>query len=99
MKVSIVTICYNNGESIKQTIDSVLSQDYPNIEYVIIDGASTDSSMEVISSYGERIAKVISEPDKGIYDAMNKGIRFAHGEIIGIVNSDDWFEKDTIESY
>ena len=89
MKVSIVTICYNNGESIKQTIDSVLSQDYHNIEYVIIDGASTDSSMEVISSYGERIAKVISEPDKGIYDAMNKGVDNCTGDIVGLVNSED----------
>ncbi|MCH7534990.1 MAG: glycosyltransferase [Bacteroidetes bacterium] len=94
MKVSIVTISYNNGESLKQTIDSVLNQDYSNIEYIIIDGASTDNSMEVIRSYGDRIHRVVSEPDNGIYDAMNKGVELATGEVIGLVNSEDMLNSN-----
>ncbi|NQY67634.1 MAG: glycosyltransferase [Flavobacteriales bacterium] len=89
MKVSIITICYNNGDSIKQTIDSVVNQDYAEIEYIIIDGASTDNSMDVVRSFGNKIAKVISEPDKGIYDAMNKGVFSATGEVIGLGNAED----------
>lgn len=91
MKVSIITVVYNNAHVIKSAIDSVLSQTYHDIEYIIIDGKSTDGTVDVISSYGSKIAKYISEPDKGIYDAMNKGLKLATGDVVGILNSDDMY--------
>lgn len=91
MKVSIITVVYNGQSTIKDTIKSVLSQDYPDIEHIIIDGASTDGTVEIIQSFSDQIAKFISEPDRGIYDAMNKGISLASGDIIGILNSDDFY--------
>jgi len=98
MKVSIITVVYNNAHVIKSAIDSVLSQTYPNIEYIIIDGKSTDGTVDIISSYGSKIAKCISEPDKGIYDAMNKGLKLATGDVVGILNSDDMYmSQDVIE--
>lgn len=90
-KISIITVCYNSAQTIRDTIESVLAQDYPNLEYIVVDGASTDSTMAIVREYGDKIAVVISEPDKGIYDAMNKGIAAASGEIIGILNSDDFY--------
>lgn len=97
MKVSIITVCFNSGKTIRDTIESVLSQSYTDIEYIIIDGASKDNTLDIIGEYGTRITKVISGPDKGIYDAMNKGIAVATGEIVGILNSDDFYEaSDTI---
>lgn len=97
MKVSIITVCFNSQDYITTTIDSVLSQTYPDIEYIIIDGNSTDGTLEIIKSYGSKITKVVSEPDSGIYDAMNKGLHLATGDIVGIVNSDDFFHrKDSI---
>ncbi len=98
IKVSIVTVTYNSAASIHRTIESVLAQDYPHIEYIIVDGNSTDSTMEVIREYGNRIARVISEPDEGIYDAMNKGIALATGDIVGVLNSDDFFTHDSVVS-
>lgn len=89
MKVSIITTCYNRARTIQGAIDSVLSQDYPDIEYIIVDGLSNDGSMDIINQYQGKIAKVISEPDHGMYEAINKGIRIATGEIIGLVHSDD----------
>jgi glycosyltransferase involved in cell wall biosynthesis len=98
MKISIITVCFNSQDYISTTIDSVLSQSYPNVEYIIVDGNSTDGTLEIINSYGDKISKWISEPDSGIYDAMNKGIRMATGDIVGIVNSDDFFHrKDSLE--
>lgn len=98
--VSIITVCYNSEKTIKQTIESVLNQTYPHIEYLIVDGRSTDHTLQIVNRYrmafGERM-KVVSEPDSGIYDAMNKGIRMALGELIGIVNSDDFYEHDAVE--
>lgn len=91
MKVSIITIAYNSAETIEATIQSVLAQDYADIEYIVIDGASTDQTMEIVNRYKSQIAKVVSEPDKGIYDAMNKGVKQATGDIIGILNSDDFY--------
>ncbi|HKU15252.1 MAG TPA: glycosyltransferase family 2 protein [Steroidobacteraceae bacterium] len=88
-KVSIVTVCFNSAATIRDTIESILSQDYPAIEHLIIDGGSTDRTLDIVRSYGERIAVVVSEPDRGIYDAMNKGIRLASGAVIGTLNSDD----------
>lgn len=96
MKVSIITVVYNNAATIKDAIDSVLSQTYKNIEYIIIDGASTDGTVEIVKSYGDKIATFISEPDRGLYDAMNKGIALATGEIVGILNSDDFYIHDRV---
>ncbi len=91
MKVSVITVSYNTVNTISDTIKSVLSQTYQDIEYVIIDGSSTDGTLDLIHSFGNRISKFISEPDKGIYDAINKGIKMATGDIVGILNSDDFF--------
>lgn len=102
--ISIITICYNSEKTIKDTIESVLNQTYTNVEYILIDGKSNDSTVDIIKSYEERfidkgiIYRWISEPDKGIYDAMNKGIDVATGELIGIINSDDWYQLDAIET-
>lgn len=97
---SIITVCYNSEKTITNTIESILNQTYRNFEYIIIDGKSTDKTLEIIKSYEKKFEgklKVISEPDNGIYDAMNKGIRMARGTVIGIINSDDWYEKDTLQ--
>lgn len=91
MTVSIITACYNRADTIRKTIDSVLSQDYPEIEYIVVDGASSDGTVTIINSYGSRISKVLSEPDGGMYDALNKGIRMATGDIVGVLHSDDTF--------
>lgn len=98
MKVSIITVSYNSEKTIEDTIKSVLSQDYPNIEYLIIDGASKDSTLQIVEKYQDEIAQVISDKDKGIYDAMNKGIALASGDIIGILNSDDFYADSTVIS-
>ena len=90
MKVSIITTCYNREKTIAQAIESVLGQDYTDIEYIVVDGASTDDSFKVIRSYGSRITKVISERDGGMYEAINKGIKMATGEIVGLLHSDDF---------
>ena len=98
---SIVTVCFNSEKTIEKTIESVLNQTYKKIEYLIIDGSSTDSTMEIVKKYEplfEGRMKWISEPDKGIYDAMNKGIRMASGELIGIINSDDFYEPTAVEN-
>ena len=89
MKVSIITACYNSANTLEHTIQSVINQDYPQIEYIVIDGASTDGTQNIILKYQSFIAKTISEPDRGMYDAMNKGIALATGDVIGILNSDD----------
>src|ERR1035437_9436447 len=97
MKITLITVTFNSGKTIRDTIESVLSQDYPDIEYIIIDGASSDDTVDIIRSYGSKITRVISEPDKGLYFAMNKGIGMATGEIIGLINSDDFYlSKDVI---
>lgn len=95
--VSIITVVYNSEKTLEQTIQSVLNQTFNNIEYIIIDGGSTDGTIEVIKKYEKYISFWISEPDKGLYDAMNKGIGYANGEIIGMINSDDWYEINAIE--
>lgn len=95
--VSIITVSYNAAKTIEQTIRSVINQTYDSIEYIIIDGGSTDGTVDIIKKYEDQITYWVSEPDKGIYDAMNKGIAHAKGDIIGIINSDDWYEIDAIE--
>lgn len=94
--ISVITVSFNNIGTIAETISSVLAQTYPNIEYIIIDGASTDGTINLIKSYGNRIHRFLSEPDNGIYDAINKGIRLATGDIIGILNSDDFFYNNCV---
>lgn len=97
MKISIITVCYNREHTIKECIESVLSQDYDNIEYIIVDGASTDSTMDIINQYRDRIATIISEPDHNLYEAINKGIRIATGDVIGLLHSDDYlFDNNVI---
>lgn len=98
MKVSIITVVYNGAATIEQTILSVLNQSYKNIEYIVIDGLSADGTQEIVRKYQDFIAYFVSEEDNGIYDAMNKGLRKATGDIIGIINSDDWYAYDAVES-
>ena len=87
--ISIVTICYNNEADIRPTIESVLNQTYPDIEYIVIDGKSTDNSLDIIHEYRHSIDKIVSEPDENLYDAINKGIRLATGDIIGLIHAGD----------
>ena len=98
MKISIITACYNSEKTIKRTIESVLNQDYTNLEYIVIDGCSKDGTLDVINQYREKIDILISETDKGIYDAINKGILLSTGDVIGILNSDDVFYDNYIIS-
>lgn len=99
MKVSIITSCYNREATIRESIESVLSQDYHDIEYIIIDGASKDGTLSIINEYKGKISKIVSEPDHGMYEAINKGIRWATGDIIGLVHSDDsLYDVHTISS-
>jgi len=98
LKVSIITVVYNGATTIRHCIDSVLSQAYHSIEYIIVDGNSTDGTQDIIKSYGSKIQIFLSEPDKGIYDAMNKGIKLASGDIIGILNADDFYAATTVIS-
>ncbi len=95
-KVSIITICYNAEKTIAQTIQSVLNQTYENIEYIIIDGASKDSTYKIIETFQPNITKVFSEPDKGLYDAFNKGLGQVSGDIVGILNSDDFYPHSSV---
>ncbi len=89
MIVSIITITYNSAQTLEQTLLSVEKQTYPQIEHIIIDGGSTDGTLTLVEAHRSRISKVVSEPDKGIYDALNKGIRLATGDVVGLLNSDD----------
>lgn len=91
MKVSIITSCYNRAATIRSAIESVLAQDYNDIEFIVVDGSSTDGLLDIIREYVDRISIIISEPDHGMYEAINKGIRVATGEIIGLLHSDDFF--------
>jgi glycosyltransferase involved in cell wall biosynthesis len=96
--VTIITVVRNNVEFIRDTIESVLSQDYPNVEYVVIDGESTDGTVEIVKEYAQKISFILSEPDKGIYDALNKGIKKSKGSVIGILHSDDLFYDNHVIS-
>lgn len=98
MRVSVITVCYNRKATIEQSIKSVLDQDYPNIEYIVVDGNSSDGTQDVIKSYSDKITKYISEPDKGMYDAINKGLAMATGDIIGLMHSDDVFYDNEVIS-
>ena len=99
MKISIVTATYNSGSTLRETLESVLAQDYAEYEHIIVDGVSKDATLEIIHQYEHRYGgrlRYISEPDNGIYDAMNKGIEMAKGDVIGILNSDDFFSDKTV---
>lgn len=96
MKISIITVVYNNEATIRQAIESVLNQTYLNLEYIIIDGKSTDNTVSIIEEYKDQLSCFVSETDKGLYDAMNKGIASATGDLIGILNSDDTFYSDNV---
>ena len=96
MKVSIITVTYNSERFLQDCIDSVLNQTYSNIEYIIIDGGSTDRTIDIVKTYGKGISRVTSEADGGIYDAMNKGISLSTGDVIGFLNSDDFYIDQTV---
>lgn len=93
MKVSLITVTYNSALTLQDTIDSVAKQDYPDIEYIVVDGRSKDGTVELIEKNQNTISHWISEPDSGLYDAMNKGIQLATGDIVGIINSDDFYHR------
>ena len=95
--ISLITVVYNGEQYLEQTIQSVINQTYKNFEYIIIDGGSTDGTLDIIKQYEKYITNWVSEPDKGLYDAMNKGIGMANGELIGMINSDDWYELNAVE--
>jgi glycosyltransferase involved in cell wall biosynthesis len=94
MKLSIITVVLNHSISIRATIESVLNQTWPDVEYIIIDGGSTDGTREIVESYGDRIKVFLTEPDHGPYDAMNKGIHLATGDVVGMLNADDIYTTD-----
>ena len=99
MNISIITASYNSGKTIRHTVESVLRQTYPDFEYIVVDGGSTDNSIDIVKDYQVAFKgrlKWISEKDKGIYDAMNKGIRMATGDVVGILNSDDFYTDENV---
>ena len=98
MKVSIITITYNSAATVEDTLKSVVDQDYPNIEYLIIDGKSKDNTLQIVDKYKDKITKVVSEKDKGLYDALNKGIALASGDIVGMLHSDDLYATNQVIS-
>lgn len=101
MKISIITVSYNSSATIRDTFKSLLEQSYPNIEYIIVDGLSKDNTVDIIKEYEPRFngrLRWVSEKDKGLYDAMNKGIRMATGDVVGIINSDDFYHKTDVIS-
>lgn len=96
MKVSIITVTYNSAKTLQRTLDSVQEQTYGNIEHILVDGDSTDGTLDIIKANEQHIARYVSEPDEGIYDAINKGIKMATGSIIGILNSDDVLSNEFV---
>jgi len=96
MKISIITVVFNGGAFLEDCIKSVVNQNYADIEYIIIDGASTDNTPRIINKYAGRVHKIVSEPDNGLYDAINKGVALATGEIIGLLNADDMLADNTV---
>ena len=97
-KISIITVVYNSEKYIRRTIESIVGQDYPGVEYIVIDGKSKDTTMQIVNEYRDRIAVIVSEPDKGLYDAMNKGLRLATGDYVLYINSGDALSSPTLLS-
>ncbi len=91
MKISVITVTYNSAATITDTLKSVEEQTFQNVEHIVVDGGSSDATLKLVSAHGSRVSKLLSEPDQGIYDAMNKGIRLATGDVIGFINSDDFY--------
>ena len=91
LKISVITVVFNGGETIEETIKSIVNQDYPRIEYIIVDGKSTDRTLDIVKKYESKISKIISEKDSGLYDAMNKGLKFSTGDFVIFINSGDKF--------
>ena len=91
MKISIITVAYNSAATIADTLDSVASQTHPEIEHIVVDGASKDDTLAIIEARGAHVARLVSERDRGIYDAMNKGLALASGDFVGFLNADDMF--------
>jgi glycosyltransferase len=98
LKISIITVTHNSEETIEETIQSVVNQNYTNIEYIIVDGLSVDNTLPIINKYANKISKIISEKDKGLYDALNKGIDLATGDVIGFIHSDDFYTNNNVLS-
>ena len=96
MKISVITVCFNAEATIADTLESVASQEYQDIEHIVVDGKSKDGTVDIIRKNGRRLAAWISEPDQGIYDAMNKGIAMATGDVVGILNADDVYADDSV---
>lgn len=96
VKISIITVCFNSAKTIQETLISVASQTYPHVEYILIDGGSSDGTLALLEAYRAHIDVLISEPDKGIYDAMNKGIQLATGDVIGLLNADDLYANEEV---
>ena len=96
MKITVITVCLNSVNTIEKTLKSVINQGYTDLEYIVVDGGSTDGTLEILNRYGTFIDRWISEPDNGIFDAMNKGIELSTGDVIAFLNSDDWYEINTI---
>lgn len=96
MKISVITVCFNSAKTIRTAVESVLAQNYKDVEYIVIDGGSTDDTLKILNEYQDAITHIVSEPDSGIYDAMNKGIGLATGVFIGILNSDDFYPHNYV---
>lgn len=96
MKISVITVTYNSAKTIADTLNSVASQTYSNIEHIVVDGASTDATLALVRNHRNQNIRLVSEPDKGIYDAMNKGLALATGEVVGFLNSDDYYADSLV---
>lgn len=99
MKISVITVCFNSARTLGDTLQSVAAQTHPDVEHIVVDGGSVDDTPAVIERYRQSLSRVISEPDRGVYDAMNKGIGMATGEVIGFINSDDFYADDAALSH
>lgn len=98
MKVSVITVCYNSARTLSHAIQSVVDQDWPKVEHIIIDGGSTDGTADILERFRSRLAYVVSEPDRGVYDAMNKGVMLASGDVVGFLNADDMYASPGVLS-